>query len=67
LQIYVPIIYCIANCGVVMLLVVVLKYYITEASKYYATTYAAPSCITKELEYCIVIPFVLSHNHLVFI
>jgi hypothetical protein len=50
-----------------MLLVVVLKYYITEASKYYATTYAAPSCITKEPEYCIVIPFVLSHNHLVFI
>jgi hypothetical protein len=34
------------------------EYYITEASKYYPTTYAAPSCITKELEYCIVIPFV---------
>ncbi|EFX84291.1 hypothetical protein DAPPUDRAFT_239115 [Daphnia pulex] len=44
---------------------VVLKYYITEASKYYTTTCAPPSCITKEPEYCIVIPIVLSHNHLV--
>ncbi|EFX71639.1 hypothetical protein DAPPUDRAFT_255585 [Daphnia pulex] len=52
------------NCGVVLLLVVVLKYYTTEASKYSTTIYAAPSCITKEPEYYIVIPFVLSNNHL---
>jgi hypothetical protein len=50
-----------------MLLAVVLKYYTAEASKYYITTNAAPSCIIKEPKYCIVIPFVLSHNHLVLI
>ncbi|EFX85945.1 hypothetical protein DAPPUDRAFT_237349 [Daphnia pulex] len=37
------------NCGVVLLLVAVLKYYTTEASEYY-TIYAAARCITKEPE-----------------
>jgi hypothetical protein len=37
------------------------------ASKYYATTYAPPSCITKEPEYCIVIPFFLSKIYWVLI
>jgi hypothetical protein len=41
--------------------------YTTEASKYYTATYAAQSCLTKDPEYCIVTPFVLSHNHLVLI
>ncbi|EFX62969.1 hypothetical protein DAPPUDRAFT_269309 [Daphnia pulex] len=44
------------NCGIVLLLVVVLKYYTTEASEYYTKTYAAPSCITKESKYCITHP-----------
>jgi hypothetical protein len=51
----------------VLLLVAVLKYYTTEASEYNTTIYAAARCITKEPEYYIVIPFVLSHNQLVLI
>jgi hypothetical protein len=51
----------------VLLLVAVLKYYTTEASKCYTKIYAAASCITKEPEYYIVIPFVLNHNHFVLI
>jgi hypothetical protein len=38
-------------------LVVVLKYYTNEASKYYITINFAAGCITKEPEYYIVIPF----------
>ena len=35
--------------------IVVLKYYATEDLKYYTKTYAALSCITKELEYYTVV------------
>ncbi|EFX86218.1 hypothetical protein DAPPUDRAFT_236935 [Daphnia pulex] len=53
------------NCGVVLLLIAVLKYYTTEASEYYTTINAAARCITKEPEYymftLVVIEFIF-HN-----
>ncbi|EFX80775.1 hypothetical protein DAPPUDRAFT_243308 [Daphnia pulex] len=44
------------NCGVLLLLVAVLKYYTTEASEYNTTIYDAARCITKEPEYYITHP-----------